>query len=98
MLDSFRIKTLLNQVIGWPHGKRPASLPAAETAPENFSLPAILDAFPAPVLLLDARRTVTEANQAAHEIFGTRLKNHDLAQSLRHPAALDAASAVLADG
>ena len=97
LLDSFRIKTLLNQVVGWPHGRRPASLPA-ETAPENFSLPAILNAFPAPVLLLDARRTVIEANQAAHEIFGTRLKNHDLAQSLRHPAALDAATAVLADG
>ncbi len=69
-----------------------------EAPGESFPLAAILDAFPAPVLLLDARRIVTEANQAAHEVFGMRLKDRDLAQSLRHPAALDAASAVLADG
>ncbi len=97
MPGPFRIKTLLNSLAGLPRRRRPAPLPA-ETKHESFSLPAILDAFPAPVLLLDARRTVIEANQAAHEIFGTRLKNHDLAQSLRHPAALDAASAVLAGG
>lgn len=97
MPGALRIKNLINQWVGRPRTRRSA-FPPVQTEYENFSFPAILDAFPAPVLLLDSRRTVIEANQAAHEIFGTRLKNHDLAQSLRHPAALDAASAVIADG
>ncbi len=97
MPTDFSIKQAIAQLFGWPRGNRSVPLPV-ETPWENASLAAILDAFPAPVLLLDARRTVTDANAAAHEIFGMRLKNHDLAQSLRHPAALDAATAVLADG
>lgn len=65
---------------------------------ENLLIAALLDGFPAPVLLLDARRIVVEANKAAQEIFGPRLKDHDLSQSLRYPAALDAASKLLRDG
>lgn len=94
---SFGVIKLINQLVGWPRNGHPAP-PPAQTQQESFWLPALLDAFTAPVLLLDARRTVIEANQAAHEIFGSRLIGHDLAQSLRHPAALDAASAVLAGG
>lgn len=56
---------------------------------------ALLDAFPAPVLVLNARRVVIEANGQALEIFGSHLLNHDLAHSLRQPAALEAANAVL---
>jgi two-component system phosphate regulon sensor histidine kinase PhoR len=92
----FSVKQIFRRLLGWPRARRPVT-PPVEAPGESFSLAAILDAFPAPVLLLDARRTVIEANQAAHEVFGMRLKDHDLAQSLRHPAALDAASAVLAD-
>lgn len=69
-----------------------------ESAGEGNLIAALLDAFPAPVLLLDARRLVVEANEAAREIFGGRLKEYDLTQSLRHPAALDAAASALRDG
>lgn len=55
----------------------------------------LLDGFPAPVLVLNARRVVIEANRQAREIFGSHLLNHDLAHSLRQPAALEAANAVL---
>lgn len=67
----------------------------------TYSLPALLDAFPAPVLLLNAKRMVVEANNAARSIFGDHLIGHDLAHSLRHPAALEAATRILggmADG
>jgi len=43
-------------------------------------------------MLLDKNRTVIDANRAARGIFGDHLLGHDLAHSLRHPAALAAAS------
>lgn len=95
--DLAALKHRFRRSFGWPRRTRPIALQAA--APREVVLHrAILDAFPAPVLLLDARRTVIEANRAAHELFGARMINYDLAQSLRHPAALDAASAALSAG
>ncbi len=87
----------IHKLIGWPRSRLMAAV-LAEMPRESYSLAALLGAFPAPVILLDARRTVVDANEAAHEIFGPRLIGNDLAQSLRHPAALDAASTVIADG
>ena len=93
---SSRVTRLGRRLFGWPHDTRP-SVPPIEAPGESLLPRAILDAFPAPVFLLDGRRSVLDANRAAHEIFGLRIVGHDLAQSLRHPAALDAASTVLAD-
>ena len=59
----------------------------------------ILDAFPAPVLLIDKDSNVTEANKAAKELFGNEIEDKSLTLTLRHPAALDAvAKAVASDG
>lgn len=59
----------------------------------------ILDAFPAPVLLIDKDSNVTEANTAAKEMFGNDIEDKSLTLTLRHPAALDAvANAVAGDG
>lgn len=71
---------------------------------ENEAQPAtlttrILDAFPAPVLLIDEDCNVTEANKAAKELFGNDIEDRSLTLALRHPAALDAvAHAVAGDG
>jgi len=96
LLFSLGITGLSRRLFGWPREAQPRVL-RAEAAGDGLLPRAILDAFPAPVFLLDGRRSVLDANKAAHEIFGRRMVGHDLAQSLRHPAALDAASAVLAD-
>lgn len=58
----------------------------------------ILDSLPDPVLLLDAGRTVTRINPAARAVLGDRALDRDLSHSLRHPDALRAVDAVLADG
>ncbi len=59
----------------------------------------ILDAFPAPVLLIDKDSNVTEANKAAKELFGNEIEDKSLTLTLRHPAALDAVTnAIAGDG
>ena len=58
----------------------------------------ILDALPDPVLLLDAGRVVTRINPAACAVLGDRALGRDLSHSLRHPDALHAVDAALADG
>ncbi len=57
----------------------------------------ILEILPEPVILLDPGRQVLAANQAARDLFGESMVGHDLARSVRHPAALDVADAVIAD-
>ena len=54
-----------------------------------------VDALPDPLLVLDAHRHVVRANAAARGLLGAQIDGLDLAMSLRHPAALAAADAVL---
>ena len=56
---------------------------------------AILDGIRDPVVLLDRRRRVVAANRAAREVLQVRLIGRDLAQSIRHPGALEAVDAVI---
>jgi two-component system, OmpR family, phosphate regulon sensor histidine kinase PhoR len=56
---------------------------------------AVLAALPDPLILLDERRRIVNANLAANELLGMRLVERDLAVALRHPAVLAAADAVL---
>lgn len=58
----------------------------------------VLDRHPDPLVLLDARRRVVYANQAAGGLLEISAKSQDLALSLRHPHALEAVDNVLADG
>ncbi len=56
----------------------------------------MLDGFPAPVMLLNKHRAIIDANRTARDVFGDHLIGHDLAHSLRHPAALEAATRAVA--
>jgi two-component system phosphate regulon sensor histidine kinase PhoR len=56
---------------------------------------AVLAGLPEPLVLLDDGRRILDANAAATELFGSRLVGRDLAATLRHPAVLAAADAVL---
>ena len=56
----------------------------------------VLDAIPEALLVLDSRRRVVRANAAARDLLGADILHADLAMSLRHPAVLSAADAVLA--
>ena len=59
---------------------------------------AVIDALPAPLLLMDAERQVVRANQTARELFGDKVVDRDLASSLRTPAVLEAVDSVLRGG
>ena len=56
---------------------------------------AVLAALPDPMILLDERRRVVRTNEAANAMFGGEFIGRDLASTLRHPAVLAAADAVL---
>jgi len=58
----------------------------------------ILDSLPDPVLLVDAGRVVRRINPAARAVLGDRALGSNLSHSLRHPDALGAVDAVLAEG
>ncbi|HTW54795.1 MAG TPA: ATP-binding protein [Stellaceae bacterium] len=58
----------------------------------------VFAAIPDPQILLDAQRRIIRANPAASEFVGAVLETSDLAASLRNPAVLAAADAVLAGG
>jgi two-component system, OmpR family, phosphate regulon sensor histidine kinase PhoR len=55
----------------------------------------ILNALPDPVLLLDGKRQVLAANQAADELFESNPRDRDFATSLRQPEALAAVGEAL---
>ena len=55
----------------------------------------VLTLLPDPLLLLDERRRIVRANEAAIELLGPRLVDRDLAIALRQPALLAAVDAVL---
>jgi two-component system phosphate regulon sensor histidine kinase PhoR len=59
---------------------------------------AVFAAIPDPQILLDGQRRIIRANPAATEFVGTIVDASDLAGSLRNPAVLAAADAVLAGG
>ncbi|MBP2300404.1 ATP-binding protein [Azospirillum picis] len=59
---------------------------------------AVIDALPAPLLLMDADRQVVRANLAARDLFGAKVVDRDLAGSLRTPAVLEAVDSVLRGG
>ena len=59
---------------------------------------AVFAAIPDPQLLLDGQRRIVRANPAASESVGVVSEGSDLAASLRNPAVLAAADAVLAGG
>jgi two-component system phosphate regulon sensor histidine kinase PhoR len=59
---------------------------------------AVFAAIPDPQILLDSQRRVLRANPAATEFVGIVAETSDLAASLRNPAVLAAADAVLAGG
>ncbi|SMF62777.1 two-component system, OmpR family, phosphate regulon sensor histidine kinase PhoR [Azospirillum oryzae] len=59
---------------------------------------AVIDALPAPLLLMDAERQVVRANRTARELFGDKVVDRDLASCLRTPAVLEAVDSVLRGG
>ncbi|HVH82207.1 MAG TPA: ATP-binding protein [Stellaceae bacterium] len=59
---------------------------------------AVFAAIPDPQILLDAQRRIVRANPAAIEFVGSVSEANDLAASLRNPALLAAADAVLTGG
>jgi two-component system phosphate regulon sensor histidine kinase PhoR len=56
---------------------------------------AVEAAVPEPLLLIDPRRRIVRANEAAIRLLGERLVDRDLAGTLRNPAVLNATDAVL---
>jgi two-component system, OmpR family, phosphate regulon sensor histidine kinase PhoR len=67
----------------------------ADIRAELAATQAVLAALPDPMILLDERRRVVRANAAAIDLFGGEFIDRDLASTLRHPAVLAAADAVL---
>ena len=57
---------------------------------------ALIEGFPDPVVLIQDNRRVLAANRAARETMQINMIGRDLAQSVRHPAVLEAVDAVLA--
>jgi two-component system phosphate regulon sensor histidine kinase PhoR len=68
---------------------------AAETAARLAGAEAVIAAMPVPLILIDARRRIVRTNPAAAAFVGTLSEPRDLAASLRNPALLAAADAVL---
>src|SRR4051812_34741561 len=68
---------------------------AAETAARLAAAEAGTAAMPVPLILIDARRRIVRANPAAAAFVGRLSEPRDLAASLRNPALLAAADAVL---
>jgi two-component system, OmpR family, phosphate regulon sensor histidine kinase PhoR len=67
----------------------------ADSRAELAATQAVLAALPDPMILLDERRRVLRANEAANEMFGSAFVGRDLASRLRHPVVLAAVDAVL---
>jgi two-component system phosphate regulon sensor histidine kinase PhoR len=57
---------------------------------------AVLASLPDPLMMLDRRRRIVQANPAAGKLFGSALAGRALTDVLRSPALLDATDAVLA--
>ena len=82
----------------WPglmrlRGTYDARLIQAET--RLAAAEAVIAAIPDPLLLIDARRRIVRANQAAAALIGRRAEPGDLAGALRNPALLSAVNSLL---
>jgi two-component system phosphate regulon sensor histidine kinase PhoR len=73
-----------------------ARIAAGRQAPALFQT--LLESIPDPLLLLDSRGWVVDANPAAHRLFGARITDRALASVLRNPSLLDAVERAIADG
>ncbi|MDA5193617.1 sensor histidine kinase [Govanella unica] len=58
----------------------------------------IVEGMGDPLILLDMKRRVVEANRAARELLGNHIVDKDIAFYLRHPLALKAIEQAIADG
>lgn len=58
----------------------------------------IVDGMADPLLLLDRRRQVAQANRAARELLGAAIVGRDISFYLRHPAVLEAIDGTLDSG
>ncbi|MBL93821.1 MAG: two-component sensor histidine kinase [Magnetovibrio sp.] len=56
---------------------------------------AILQALPDPVLLIDGKKTIVSANDAAKNLLGAQIEGRSLVLALRQPEVLDAVNDVL---
>ncbi len=74
----------------WAGRRNNHVLPEPEGQPQQAMDPAILDALPGPVLLLDERRRVLAANRAADELLGVGIHGRDICLILRQPEAQQA--------
>ena len=82
----------------WPglmrlRGTYDARLIRAET--RLAAAEAVIAAIPDPLLLIDARRRIVRANQAAAALIGRRAEPGDLAGALRNPVLLSAVNSLL---
>ena len=78
--------------------ERAGASPTTEGSENLDTLERILDALPDPLLVLDRSRRVVRSNAAARALLGGASAGRDLAMSLRQPAVLEAAEAVLSGG
>ncbi|HET8728645.1 MAG TPA: ATP-binding protein, partial [Alphaproteobacteria bacterium] len=76
---------------GWRARSRRMTAQVAEAS-------AVLQALHDPLVVIDARRIVVRANDAAFALFDAKMVGRDLAERLRHPAVLALVDAVLKDG
>ena len=76
--------------------ERAGAARSAELAEDLAALERVLEALPDPLLVLDRDRRVVRSNAAARDLLGGASAGRDLAMSLRQPAVLAAADAVLA--
>jgi two-component system phosphate regulon sensor histidine kinase PhoR len=75
------------------HGAYEARATRAET--RLAAAEAVIAAIPDPLLLIDGRRRVVRANEAAAALIGRRAEPGDLAGALRNPVLLSAVDALL---
>jgi len=73
----------------WAGLKQARAFPETVTKVDTTLASTILNALPAPVLLLDARRRVVAANRAADELLGEGTHDRDIGLSLRQPGVHD---------
>lgn len=87
----------LGGVIGGRRRVQPPTKPIAGT-PRHAVAEALLAHIPDPVILVDRRTRVLEANPAARALLPTLHVSHPLAFALRNPEVTDAVETVLAGG